>query len=359
MSSVLDLLLLPFRVLLSPVHWLITHLPVFKYKHVDDMDKTTKNFLGEFKQKDEHDIRRDKYRETTQTFYNLITDFYEYGWGHSFHFSPAWTGETFKEATTRYEHTFALKLGLRPGQKVVDVGCGIGGPMRTIAKFTGAHITGINITPEHIARGKRFNAQKNVKNCDFILADFNNIPVPDNTFEAGYDFEAILHSVDRERTFREVYRILKPGALFLTAQYCLLDAYDEKNPHHVDVIRRVDNTNGCYCAGNTTEKTTHSLENVGFEVLERTDYFDSQHSDIGFHEVFKSMRGGRFAGTKIGLFVTSTVIYCLETLRLLPTGTYRVQAMLNEAAKAFTEAGDLKILTPGMVYLCRKPVQAH
>src|SRR4051812_13383259 len=76
-------------------------------------------------------------------YYQLVTDFYEYGWGQSFHFAPRAKGESLKASLARYEHHLALRLGLKPGQRVLDVGCGVGGPMRSIARFSQAGITGI------------------------------------------------------------------------------------------------------------------------------------------------------------------------------------------------------------------------
>jgi sterol 24-C-methyltransferase len=64
------------------------------------------------------------------------------GWGTSFHFAHRWRGESHGESIRRHEHYLALRLGLKPGDKVLDVGCGIGGPLREIALFSGAHITG-------------------------------------------------------------------------------------------------------------------------------------------------------------------------------------------------------------------------
>jgi hypothetical protein len=51
-------------------------------------------------------------------FYNIVTDFYEYGWGDAFHFAARFKNESFKESIARHEYFLALKLGLNPKDKV-------------------------------------------------------------------------------------------------------------------------------------------------------------------------------------------------------------------------------------------------
>jgi len=338
---------------------ILSKLPLFKYKHVDNLEGVTDKFLKDFKQsdKDDDNKRRDKYTSTTETFYNLITDFYEYGWGQSFHFAPKWKSETFEQSILRYEHYFSSVLGLKPGMKVLDVGCGIGGPMRAIAKFSRADITGVNITKEHIERAKRYNARDGVDkmcNINFIQADFNKIPVADGSFDAIYDFEATLHSTHRPTTFKELYRVLKPGGKMISAQYCLLKDYDEKNEEHKAIIRKVDNTNGCYCAGQTVALTDKAFKDAGFKILDSFDAFDVQ-GDTPFHEVFVSKQGGDFLATPLGRKITLAFVTIGEKLRLMPKGTIEVQQMLIGAADSFADAGKRKLLTPGYVYILEKP----
>jgi sterol 24-C-methyltransferase len=81
--------------------------------------------------------RKAGYTTMINHYYDLVTDFYEHGWAKSFHFAPRFNKESFDASLARSEHFFALKLGLAPGMKVLDVGCGVGGPMRTIARFQG------------------------------------------------------------------------------------------------------------------------------------------------------------------------------------------------------------------------------
>lgn len=53
-------------------------------------------------------------------------------------------GEAFYQAIARHEHYLAAQTGIRPKMKVLDVGCGVGGPAREIARFTDAEVVGCN-----------------------------------------------------------------------------------------------------------------------------------------------------------------------------------------------------------------------
>src|SRR4051812_29812982 len=81
--------------------------------------------------------RAARYFLLARQFYDLVTDFYEFGWGESFHFAPRARGESLPQSLARYERFIAGRLGLRRGVRTLDLGCGIGGPMRSIARFSG------------------------------------------------------------------------------------------------------------------------------------------------------------------------------------------------------------------------------
>jgi protein-L-isoaspartate O-methyltransferase len=51
-------------------------------------------------------------------------------------------GKNWVASEAAHEARVAVELGLRPGMKVLDCGCGVGGPMRTVASVSGAHVTG-------------------------------------------------------------------------------------------------------------------------------------------------------------------------------------------------------------------------
>lgn len=107
------------------------------------------------------------------SYYNLATDLYENGWGQSFHFCRFAYGEPFYQAIARHEHYLAHQIGIKDGMKVLDVGCGVGGPAREIVKFTGCHVTGLNNNDYQIDRAITY-AQKEglASQLNFVKGDF-------------------------------------------------------------------------------------------------------------------------------------------------------------------------------------------
>ena len=72
-----------------------------------------------------------------------------------------------------YEHRFALLMGLRPGMKVLDLGCGVGAPAREIAKFIGCQIVGISINQRQLDLAVEMTAQDGLSHlCTFVKGDF-------------------------------------------------------------------------------------------------------------------------------------------------------------------------------------------
>uniref|UniRef100_A0A7N0U2U8 SAM-dependent methyltransferase Erg6/SMT-type domain-containing protein n=1 Tax=Kalanchoe fedtschenkoi TaxID=63787 RepID=A0A7N0U2U8_KALFE len=117
----------------------------------------------------EEEDKNANYTDMVNKYYDLVTSFYEFGWGESFHFAHMWKGESHKESMKRYEHFIALQLALKPGQKVLDVGCGIGGPLREIARFSLTSVTGLNNNEYQISRGKELNRIARIdETCEFV-----------------------------------------------------------------------------------------------------------------------------------------------------------------------------------------------
>ena len=71
---------------------------------------------------DKEEVAKDRIENIesiADTFYNLVTDFYEYGYGQSFHFAPFYDGKTFKECIAECEREVGRMIGAKPGVKIL------------------------------------------------------------------------------------------------------------------------------------------------------------------------------------------------------------------------------------------------
>lgn len=102
--------------------------------------------------------------------------------------------------------------GVRDGQRLLDVGCGIGGTIASInTRFNGMSLTGINIDPRQIARAKSRVHAREGNTIDFVVGDACELPFPDASFDILLAVECIFHFPSRERFLAEARRVLRPG----------------------------------------------------------------------------------------------------------------------------------------------------
>jgi sterol 24-C-methyltransferase len=121
-------------------------------------------------------------------YYDGATELYEYGWAQSFHFSRFYKGEAFAASLARHEHYLAAQMTLRPGMRVLDVGCGVGGPARAIARFADVNIIGLNNNDFQIGRARRYTKAAGLEDqIKFVKGDFMKLSEQfgENAFDAG------------------------------------------------------------------------------------------------------------------------------------------------------------------------------
>ena len=299
--------------------------------------------------------RRGQYADLVNRYYDLVTDFFEHGWGTSFHFAPRDRGETFREAVLRYEHDLALRLGLGPGMQVLDVGCGVGGPMRNIALFSGCHVSGINNNAYQVERAEKLNGADGLTSrCQVIHGDFMSIPLPDASMDAAYAIEATMHAPSWLGVFREIRRVLKPGARFALYDWCMTDAFDARDPRHQTIRHGIERGSGVADLG-TAAQLLEALSHAGFEVLVHNDHARGGH--LPWYEPLapSSFSLARFRCSGPGRRLTRAVVKLLELAHIVPKGTTAVAAFLDQSAAPLIEGGRLGIFTPMYFALSRNP----
>ncbi|XP_068647396.1 cycloartenol-C-24-methyltransferase-like [Aristolochia californica] len=302
--------------------------------------------------------RKENYTDMVNKYYDLSTSFYEYGWGESFHFATRWKGESLRESIKRHEHFLALKLGLQPGMKVLDVGCGIGGPLREISRFSSTSITGLNNNEYQIARGKVFNRVAGVdKTCDFVKADFMKMPFSDNMFDAIYAIEATCHAPDALGCYKEIYRVLKPGQSFAAYEWCMTDSYDPQNEVHQKIKAQIELGDGLPDI-RTTRQCLEALKLAGFEVIWEKDL--AVDSPVTWYLPLDTTQWSlsSLRLTALGRVVTRNMVKVLEYVRIAPEGSSRVQSFLETAADGLVAGGRKEIFTPMYAFVARKPLSS-
>ena len=279
------------------------------------------------------------------------------GGGKSFHFAPRVPGESFKESLARHERFLADALGLKPGMVVADFGCGVGGPLLEIARYSGARIVGINSNAYQLGRARRFVDEADLSHlAEFLHCDFLNVDAPDESFDAIYDIEATCHAPDKVSIFGEVFRLLKPGACFAGYEYCLTDRFDAHDPHHLKIKADIQLV-GSLLEIADQQTVDDALRSVGFEVLETRDLSIQTGPSIPWYQplVGSGLSLASFRSSRFGRWVTHNSLKTLETLHIAPQGTVRVSETLNLCAAAMAEAGKLGIFTPMYFSHARKP----
>ena len=299
--------------------------------------------------------RRERYQSLVNHYYDLATDFYEFGWGQSFHFAPRRRGESFKASLLRHEHFLAHQLALKPGMQVLDVGCGVGGPTGNLARHSGASFVGLNNNAYQIERAKVHT--RDVESlCRFIHGDYMQIPEDDDRFDAAFAIESMPHAPDKMGAFREIFRVLRPGACFAGYEWCLTDDFDPGNAEHLRIKNDIMVGDALPDIALTSEICT-ALRAAGFELLEARDRAPESDPETPWYRALqgRDLTLSSIPRTPVGRALTNLVLRVGERLRVVPEGSRAVSTLLNAAADALVEGGKSGVFTPMFFFLARKP----
>jgi sterol 24-C-methyltransferase len=251
-----------------------------------------------------------------------------------------------KVGLTANQELYELKMmgdinAFGSSKKVMDIGCGRGRIAMHTARATGAHVSGINLDPSQIENAKHFAEKTGLKDqTHFQVSSLNDpLPFPDEHFDAGYQVQAFTYAKDKDAVFREIYRVLKPGARFSYLDWVLLDNYDPNNATHVDHVRRtmafigaVDNPR--------YQDVEQAITNAGFKIIL------SEDASIGGHQgpLITSERGTYWW---VRFFARA----------FLPKKFMMMLRRLREDAESFVAADELRIATTSYQIVCEKPLK--
>ena len=193
---------------------------------------------------------------------------------------------TLRESSSA-QRFLASKLNVKPGDKVWTW-VRRGGPLE-IAAFTGG---GDRVeqqrVPDQARRGDEQGHGQH-ENCDFVKG-FHEDPQARRLVRRGVPDRSHLPRAGRGEVLLGDLRVLKPGGVFASYEWCLTDAYDPTNAEHRRIRQEILIGNGLPTA-RTCEDVLTAMKKAGFEILEEQDLVKT--ADISWYEPIDPYRAWR------------------------------------------------------------------
>jgi SAM-dependent methyltransferase len=111
-------------------------------------------------------------------------------------------------------------VGTGPDDVVVDIGAGLGGPARRLARLTGCRVFAIDALPEVLLHGKRRAraAAAEEERVTFIAGSAESLPLRSELVDQAWSLGVVAHVEDTEKFAREVFRVLRPGGVLVLTE---------------------------------------------------------------------------------------------------------------------------------------------
>ena len=243
-----------------------------------------------------------------------------------------------------YEKKMSRDLGIKKGDKVLDIGCGRGRVAQHIASMTGAHVLGINIDPDQLESAKKYADGRGLsKQCEFKMGDLNDLPLPfgNNTFDAIYQIQVFSLAKNLEKLFKELHRILKPGAKLACLDWVRLQKYNANNPLHANLMKRIKPLIGAIGTP-SAEEYVALLKKAGFEII------TSENASIDGLQAPLIENADKFF-TRV-----TRLIQFLVRWKILPKHFKALFDRLTKDGEAFIEADRMRLVTTSYYIVAQK-----
>jgi SAM-dependent methyltransferase len=152
-------------------------------------------------------------------------------------------------------------LDLKGNEAVLDVGCGIGGPSRYLAKTYGCHVAGLDLTPEFCQVAAMLAERTGLAGkVEYRQGDALAMPFADRSFDVVWSQNVAMNIADRDRLYREIRRVLRPDG-----RYAFSDVVDSgRGAPHFPVPWARDSSISFLL---TAQATRAKLEAAGFDII--------------------------------------------------------------------------------------------
>lgn len=151
---------------------------------------------------------------------------------------------------------------IRPGDVVLDLGSGAGFDCFLAAEKVGSSgkVIGVDMTPEMLEKAKANALKYGYSNVEFLFGDIEALPVEDKSVNIVISNCVINLAPDKEKVFREAFRVLKPGGRMYLSDMVLLAELPEDLKNNKDLLA------GCVAGALLKEEYLRHLKEAGFSV---------------------------------------------------------------------------------------------
>ncbi|ELY60174.1 methyltransferase type 11 [Natronococcus amylolyticus DSM 10524] len=157
---------------------------------------------------------------------------------------------------------------LDPGDRVLDVGSGIGGPARTLAAEFDCHVTGIDLVEEYCRVAETLTERLGLEGRVSVRrVNAVDLPFDDNAFDAVWLQHVSMNVAEKGRLADELHRVLRPGGQLALHEVCAGPGGDPYFP-----VPWADDSSISHLA--TAKELSRLLAETGFEELEWIDATD-------------------------------------------------------------------------------------
>ncbi|HHT0594782.1 TPA: SAM-dependent methyltransferase [Legionella anisa] len=250
-------------------------------------------------------------------YYDLMAEVIEIAYGSSWVFYPPdHVGQSREETISNLHKKINSVLCLLPGKTALDMGCGLGGAARDIARLSQGKVFGVTLSQAEVERANALNREQNLDHlCEIRQGDYTqNLPFPNDFLASAYSIYSLKYiSKDLlSKVFGHVHRVMEPNARYVVYDAVLTSKYDVNNPQHRALVERIEFVTGMPPL-HTSDDLIDAARSVGLSLLSETEI----SKELGWSYFFTENR--ILAGTLRSRAVGSAILG-LEALRLFPKG---------------------------------------